>query len=1750
MQHSYGNQAQNVYQRPGNTTSFAGQPAPPPYGGGYQSNPNSNAYASSASPPVNLNQQWAPPAQTPPPMQQWNQPSAQPQMQQQSQQGWVQSAASPPRQPQQQQQQVASRYNPNVYGAMPGIYNQGGQQPPSVPPRDPPYQSQPQGNMSGSPPPPPPPPKPGQFQGGIQQPQHQSQQSWSQQQGYSSQPPTQHFQTQTQNTGFNQQGQGQQGAYPNQQPTQQTYNATAPPPPSQTPGGSYFPPTQGHGFDSSGSYTTPASAIATSPPNTVLSPNEQNPIYIPPSLSGQGVTAYIPANTNPLPGIYVPPPPDVPAWTQAQHAPLQPGVKKFRYTKPSVQSGYQTNPQQGYQGGMGMQQSQFAPQQPMQMQHVQQQSQFDPYGQPTQNQIQPLQNQIQPVQNQMQQQQPQQFGASGQQMQMQQPQQPLQQQQQQQQQFSQPLQQGQFQQGPQQSQQYGQAVQPAQMQQPTQQYPTQGGANMWNAQQQGTNQGYGAQPVQQQQQLPQQYDTVSPTVVQQGWQAQNAASQGPASGQGYAQGGQNQPIQAPKPVHGQLQATQQLFNAHTEQQSPTVPQSQPVSPIQQRHSMSFSPGIASHGLGRTSSVSSVAMGRVPALSAKSSTPVRKSPSPPPVTSVGASVLGLGGPSDWEHFGSAEDEIDDTEVFGAKSDSGGRAPSPQQLDSVELPTQPSPPLAASSSAVSLPEEDWPTPPAPAPLNINRPASGFQHGVSSQDRYAPTPPPKAPEIPLPHGPDMHEAPVEKSPDTTRWQQQWPSSQETQGHQYVKDEVAIPPATTQALVQAVHAVEPSSAQDFVMDDGGWVPPIQQSGGPKAHQEIPAQRQPSPPAVNNFVMNDGGWTQASQSVVCHEVQGEPSHPKKEQTTTDFVMDDGGWKLGQSSAGAKVQAQDTQRNAHSRSPQSTGSFAVHDGDWTPQTEATTANKAEVQEPPKKVEPPQPQDLIPGVDPWYASSLERYIAMLRQEAAAAAIEDKIKIFTDFLAAESQTRGIEYHRSAPAPIEQPKIPTESVAVQTVQEPPAPAPAPAPIAPRETPQRPEMTVPIPSSSFIMETGPQEYSPGGRPILTRRPTLKSEQSIDASAGHSFTMSSGPEEITPVKETHRYGPPSPIKTSMEPAPLRMESPANAAYKPYPGAVVGGGSEPSIQSTTILTPTSSTSDEFSRALQSPDPPIPVPAPAEQPQPLYKPYTPGEATITSTSTTMEHRQSLSHKQSLSFSVAPLQVSGKRDEIFFSEPERPQANTGSRPTTSNAITSPVEDIATPINVTRTSSSARASVSGPDPIEILSNLLPSHVSTGPQPPHARLSAIQNAASAVPADFSYITTFTRTWETEAAARRSKLDAARRARQEESEARTDELFNDNEISYADIGALEDEFKVSEAKKKAQEDRDEYRAYVEAVFDPVYDKLQGEIKGLMELFVECEALVKSSVSGKAALDLLSLPSPTSPTTSTTNPQPPPPTTLQAMDALRQLHDLIEQRHERVVQAVADRDRRYKRTEIQPLYAAGNIAKMKSVERHFDNAERQAALRARGDRADRFAHLLHAFEDATVRAVADDQGYRDAVVGALERVGVGVGAPAEGSGVAERQREVVARAGEVLRALARSSTLLMTLFNGVEVQLNDAVFEAEIAQARAKGAKADQIAELEVEMKDGTLRLQDELKQRLQVLEDGLREAEELVERCGGKEKAVTVVGAGAGAGAGTGAGAGGGTGTGIGAGGEEAGRQARMKAALEEAKRRNGQVG
>ncbi|KAF2259833.1 hypothetical protein CC78DRAFT_536807 [Lojkania enalia] len=1740
------------YARPGSGTGFAGrqqqqQQQQQVYGGYQSAVPSSNSQW--APPPTTMNAQ-GPVNNAQVGQQQWGQ-----------QGGWAPQQAPvgpapPPTAP------APGGYNPGTYGVMPGAF--GAQ-----------TSSQQQYTTQQQDQPPPPPPKP---PGWSQQTTYGTQQQ-QQQQGY---------QAPQQSTGFGQQGQqdfsqqGRQDGYQQQTgfqspaPAQQAYNSAAPPPPSNTPGGSYFPPTQSrpgsiYGADQTVGYSSPTSATATHPPNSALSPNEQHPAYIPPSLSGQGVQSYMPTNTNPQPGVYVPPPPDIPAWQPAAHAPLQGG--RFRYTKPNVDPSFQPQQPQGFQGQMGMQQpvqQQLVQQQPVQQQPVQQQpvQQQPVQQQPVQQQPQYEQQPVQPQQSQHQfgqqgqiqfqqqhhlhqpQQQPQGMMQAGQFVQ---PSQPISQQ------FVHPdPQQGQFQQQQQQQQQQPpqqitQQPQNQQMQQPTQQFSPQ------SAHWQPTppaDQGY----TQQQPAIPAPYGTQQ-LVQQQGWQPGHQAQES-AVGQQYQQG-PDPGIQAPKPISGHTGSTPPGFV------NDISPQSQPVSPVQQRQSVNFGSGqtLNNLSLGRTNSVSSIAMTALQNAGAKTSSPApQKNPIPPPPRDDASkfSALGAGGPSDWEHFGAGVDEIDDEEFFGGKKDEKKMMMDEAvQLDGgefrSELPSQSSPPSTT---------EDWPTPPS-QPINV---------GIQRRDTYQPTPPPPAKTA----SPAQGSQPQSFVMDDGGWM---PSNQATP----IQQQQQLPPTQANAFVlgdaiissqspQPAKVTEPPAAQqNFVMDDGGWAPPKQstpaqqQQQSPPAQantfvmddgglappkQSTPAQQPQAPPlAQQSFVMDDGGW--GSQAAATHDrnrtpVQ-QPHQPPPASNT--FVMGDVGWGAAeqtptQTSGGWGAQAQnqnhdaelkakneayerlkadverekadlqaqlaklkaesekekaelhaqvkklqvevesakthaDAEKNTFNEqieSMKSTAEKAKDDADMLNKEKDATIErlrediegKDDVIEEKntaitelkrqldveKTKEPPQPTpaDLVPDIDPWYAGSLERYIAMLRSEANEAQVEDKIKAFTSFLKSESAIRGLEYYNAPPpAPVQEPVVP-----------PPQSEPGLSRGPSNASARKHEVHIQVPQQDVDSE--PVVYSPGGRPILQRKSTIPSQDSVTAE--HSFIMSSEPVQNSSTQES--------FSRDSFPSDSSTQRP-------------------------ILTPTSSTDDDFNKT-----PIQPSPEEQPQPQPQYKAYVPPAS---SNPTPME----VHHRQSMSFvnmaPTLPLNTSkAKSDEIFFGEPQA-GSKPASRPTTS---TSSHSDVPIPAPLSFTPAPPVASTPNKTPLEKLEELLPKRIS---QPePNARLQEIRKQAESLSTDFSFIDELTKTWEKTAAATRKKNDRERHQRQEESEARTDQLFNDNEISYAEIGDLEEGFKAKELELKAQEDRDEYKAFVEHVFDKVYDSLQGEIKRLMEGHIEVEALLPATVSGIYALSATDVNG--------------APSTKEAIVLLKDLHELVELRHDKVVQAVAERDKRYKKTEIQPLYAKGEVKKMKSVERHFENAERQAVVRAKGERAERTGELVRVVEESVVRAVGTEQREIEGILSAIKNLD---------DGGDDAQPEAVHRARETLVMLKSSSKELLALFNKLEMQLNAAVFEAEIANAKATSAEPAQIQKLEGDMRDSEKKLVDEYLRRIGVIEQDAKEIEDLVaakgssgcadsdigaqtsnmnQEKGGKAKVLS----------------------------EEDERERRLKAALEEAKRRNGE--
>ncbi|KAL1654936.1 hypothetical protein SLS61_002686 [Didymella pomorum] len=1383
-----------------------------------------------------------------------------------------------------------------------------------------PYAQQPRGDI-----PPPPPPKPYGFAAAVQkQNEHnvqyaqntQSTQNWQQaQQG---------------NTGFAQQA--QQGGYP-------VYNNTAPPPPSAPPAGSYFPPSQGgrpgsmYGADQVG---VSASPVHQRPSSTVMSPNEQAPAYIPPSLSGQGVQAYVPSNTNPMPGVYVPPPPDVPAWQQAQHAPLQGGNKRFTYTRPSVDPSFYA---QGYQGG------QIAQQQPPQLPPRSDQSGVS------------------------QQQTPHQYG--------------------------------------QQPQQYP----PAHPQQPPQPPP---------------------QPV-----MGQQYAL--------------APEQG---------------IQAPKPLD-RTDTTPPDFVHQSNQQDHYV------SPVVSQHPSSFAPG---HPISaRTDSVSSIALAnlhsqRVANQTASPKPPSFNHPAPPPPRDNASkfSALGTGGPSDWETFGTGE-EIDDEAEFARK-------PRPVQLDSTEIPAprQPSPQST----------QGWPSPASTAPIG--------QGG--RRDTYQPTPPTATVSpvhvhrTPSPKTPQQqsfaHNALVVPQQASPQHLQKYEAAQDAR-HGFVMGEVlwGEPGSPRQLHNASQRAQIEGSDAPSTRPQGVQVPapiqiPVTNTLAPSL--ETPKQKRPGASRFFSDVgttwglspkdkeQQSGPWSSKDDSDLPAKLQAKDAELWRfrreskdemqrvqadiEAGKAEFLAEIERLKADEEAARALADQQSSQLNQQVESMKAAAEKAKLDADALKKENDLTIERIkediegkedtikerdetisdlrkqlddlrqqlgdahrqledaltqlgsaqrQLEDERTKVAPEAPKptalSLVPDLDPWYAGSLERYIDMLRGEANEPQVESKIKTFKAFLKAESSIRGIEYYD---APVVTPAM-EQSNTTQSVDE------------------KRDLSIDVPHESLA--DGDYEYSPGGRPLL-RRPTVPVEASTVAHA--------------------------------------------------PGVT-------SSQSTAILTPASSVHDD-STPIQSP--------PEEQVQPQYKAYVPPVMSTDSPS-------SLAQRQATAPTILPNITSpvgpGKNhDEIFFGSQGPSGHQTGHRSSLSDD-TGGVPIVA-PLNLATSRPVSVGPPSRGNALDLLKSLLPARLSPDqfrPPTPCSGLEDIRKAAAAVKSNTMNVEEVTKLWEKAASLTRRKNDDARRKRHEETEEHNDDLFNSDEISYAELKDLEAEQKAKENQLKIQEAQDEVKSYVETVFDKVYNAHQADIAKLTDLYNEAETLLQTSVSGVQSLRGGTAPS-----------------TKACLELLIELHEQIEKTHDQIVQAIAERDKRYKKTEVQPAYNAGDRAKLKTMEKHFEHAEKQAICRAKNEKAERLGDLVKTAEEAVVGAASIEQSERSRIVAAVRDLQDGDHA------------DILRRTSETLDLLHESSKSLLAIFNRLEIDLNTTEVDADVAQALVDGAPESKIKEMQSEMTARETQLKEELARRIGVLDQDRDEAEQLIKGRGGSVELNS-----------------------------EQEKEKRLKAALEEAKKRNG---
>lgn len=705
-------------------------------------------------------------------------------------------------------------------------------------------------------------------------------------------------------------------------------------------------------------------------------------------------------------------------------------------------------------------------------------------------------------------------------------------------------------------------------------------------------------------------------------------------------------------------------------------------------------------------------------------------------------------------------------------------------------------------------------------------------------------------------------------------------------------------------------------------------------------------------------------------------------------------------------------------------------------------------------------DPYADLDPWGKASLNRFAAMLREESRAESNKDKLNIFNVFTSRESRLRVVLYGTEDEL-VNPPKNSTQEQAVTKEQD---------------NIERPSVAQDVEKTSQPEKGGFVKQAVQRVNTMTLQRSLKALPALPANRDSVIGLPGN--ALAPLVVQEHSKPATAGEGLKSKSPLDEEE-----YSPG-GRPIGGRlpTEDSRAAKEELQKTTATSAAVagSNHPQSPSSNAPIATGPESEvtatkQPAYTPPKYNEPRS-------EVKNYLANRKSIIRPYSTLRQSSTEGGSTFGKwpdvEEVPMSNVRiAAPTSHYSPASRVKDDdgQNPRAVPKSSGIG----SQPDlrrfvkaDFDPLLAILPDSEASIPEPP--RLHDLRSVMENVPDDFSFIHQSVVAWDVKARKQREENDRQRHARQIESEQRIDSLFDDHEIGYGDISELESEFKRSEAARKADEDRSEYQMFVSDVFTLVWTRLHYELDQLIPHYEQYSSLMNDTLAGK---DMF-VGSPNGLALAPT------------MSLFLTLHQKLEIRHQKAFEAVLERDRRLKKTEISPWYTLSNIAKVKQLEKQFEDAEKKAIIEYCQQRDVRANRLMDVLDQNTLRGVGANQDYMEAIMKAVRRIASGRAfASVSGPNEPTAGMEEVEKAKAVTALLAASSEQIVQTFHVADMLLNSADYEVSVAKAKvADKADLGSLATLKEERNKEDQKLMRDLEHRLALIrEDTRRTNDEIV---------------------------------------------------------------
>lgn len=1027
----------------------------------------------------------------------------------------------------------------------------------------------------------------------------------------------------------------------------------------------------------------------------------------------------------------------------------------------------------------------------------------------------------------------------------------------------------------------------------------------------------------------------------------------------------------------------------------------------------------------------------------------------------ASALGYGGPSDWEYFGvHTEDEIDDTYLF-SPNQNGMALPT----DAAELPSKSTPPpnVHEQEQANQIIEaEPVPIPPSQASL----PAETFSSkaGLLTLQTTLPPLPIPQPAVVVPRT-----SPVPPTRSTSEnISTPIETSQSIQVEQRKTDEAIIAGSGQSKVSTDIFVEKPKHQQQASRQlERSILPKLVDSG----HIEIQAANQTNSRPT------------ASQTIVLEREEVSGERPQG-LSSTDLLY-------------TKPIEHDEKSVLHQ----------VH----------------------------SPKDPYSDLDSWAKASLSRFVVMLRSEASASTDNEKLHVFTSLMSKESMLRAVLYGAmpnpsadgidklAQPAPVVTKVINVEANSVGDVLVNPPQidsipsGPVGAPLSHRNTLSPSEVhlastersVLPAQSSKSLTTNALVRRDSSPHPLKSLQQDKDHNSQVNPEPQHDQELAAQlrdaprQREKVPISdiETNQSGralpgskEPTPLEnpskaaaqnltTREEPSTLAIsipdsyngtESEADIEYSPGGRPIVSRPSRGPTRSEQyskdnpkhtspsqeVATRASASQGQHSTGSHSPgaDAPIVVDIAWDSHTPASP--TAGAAQRISSPTppavANEHPAYAPNRRTESSSRAFEQPSTLSKYRAYSALDRISFNAGTTMRTASVISKERDalDLASQrpeVHVSRGLSEA---------IDALQKILPAgrtlDAATGHQ---EKIAAAKYEIETVQDEFGFIKKTVVAWDAEAKKTREKNERNRRLRQEQSEEKIDGLFHDNEIGYSDIGALEVEYKKKEAERRAQEENDEQESFVRNVFETVTGKIQGEIDHLSSHYGSLNNILDKAVACKETFDL----------------QEERPEISQVLEVVLTAQAKLEVRHRKVVEAVLEKERRFRKAQLAPLYTEGKITEMKKLEKQFDLQERELILEAARKKDERANNLIHTIDEHTQRGIKDNQEYTMTISGGIRAISEAMSHASTMDDLID-SRAVLTLASSTLSYLLANSLKLTQQSNAADVILNDADYDLSMADAKVANAGSETFKRLKEEKAQEDVKLKEDLRQRIRTV--------------------------------------------------------------------------